>query len=54
MVTWLVFIIFYSLYAEFNEAGRFTKVKRDYRSAKKCRNTKRHKVPALSGPGWNL
>ncbi|XP_011404741.1 PREDICTED: ras suppressor protein 1-like [Amphimedon queenslandica] len=42
------------IYAEFNEAGKFTKVKRDYRSAKKCRNTKRHKVPALSGPGWNL
>lgn len=44
----------FSIYAEFNEAGKFNKVKRDYRSGKKSRQTKRHKVPALSGPGWNL
>jgi Leucine-rich repeat (LRR) protein len=42
------------IYAEFIDAGKYNKIKREYRTGKKCRNTKRHKVPALSAPGWNL
>lgn len=38
-------------YAEFNEAGKYSKTKREYRSGKKCRNTKHHKVPVLQGGG---
>ncbi len=39
-------------YAEFNDAGKYTKMKREYRSGKKCRNTKHRKIPILEAGGW--
>ena len=47
----IIIIIHFRNYAEFNEAGKYSKTKREYRSGKKCRNTKHHKVPVLQGGG---